>query len=225
MSKRVSLVAVRSTVLPGTAEGIVIPALERTSGKRLGKDFGVCVNPEFMRGGTAVADFLEPAMTIIGTADAENAALLRKLYAWALGRMSETSFRSAEMVKYVCNAWHVVKVSFANEVGTLAKELGVDAQAVIEILTADTKLNIAVYLSEAGLCLWRVLSAQRRPRAELSRQRAGSQAASVRRHPAEQRQAPKRAIGMVLDTGNRNVAILGLSFKAPTDDLWESPQV
>src|SRR4029077_15957893 len=94
------LVVIRSTVLPGTAESIVVPALEQASGKRLGTDFGVCVNPEFMREGTAVADFLEPSITVIGSGEAQHAAHLRELYAWAPGRIFETSFRSAEMVKY-----------------------------------------------------------------------------------------------------------------------------
>src|SRR6266705_5557225 len=137
------LVVLRSTVLPGTAEDIVVPALEKASGKRMGKDFGVCVNPEFMREGTAVADFLDPAMTIIGAADSRHASLLRELCSWAPGRIFETSFTSAEMVKYVCNAWHALKVSFSNEVGALAKQLDVDAEAVMEIFAADTKSNIS----------------------------------------------------------------------------------
>src|SRR5438128_5470209 len=152
------LVVLRSTVLPGTAESIVVPTLEKSSRKRMGQDFGVCVNPEFMREGTAVADFLEPAITIIGAADPAHSVMLRQLYAWVPGRVFETSFRSAEMAKYVCNAWHAVKVAFANEVGTLAKELGVDAEAVVEIFTADTKLNISpTYLKPGfafgGSCL------------------------------------------------------------------------
>ncbi len=109
----------------------------------MGKDFGVCVNPEFMREGTAVADFLEPAITVIGAADTAHSHILRGLYARMPDHIFENSFRSAEMVKYVCNTWHVVKVSFANEVGTLAKELGVDAEAMVGIFTADTKLNIS----------------------------------------------------------------------------------
>src|SRR5215467_11283830 len=137
------LVVLRSTVLPGTAETLVVPVLERASGKKMGTEFGVCVNPEFMREGTAVADFMEPSMTIIGSGEANHSAILRELYAWVPGRLFETSFRSAEMVKYVCNAWHAVKVSFANEMGTLAKTLGVDAEAVVEIFSADTKLNIS----------------------------------------------------------------------------------
>ena len=219
------LVVVRSTVLPGTAENIVIPALEQASGKRMGKAFGVCVNPEFMREGTAVADFLEPAMTIIGAADAHHAALLRELYAWAPGRIFETSFRCAEMVKYVCNAWHAVKVSFANEVGTMAKELGVDAEAVIEIFTADTKLNISsTYLKPGfafgGSCLPKDVRAlnYRAKELDLRLPLFDSILPSNDEHL-------KRAIEMVLDTGKRNVAILGLSFKAATDDLRESPQV
>src|ERR1700756_4139885 len=137
------LVVLRSTVLPGTAETIVVPTLEKASGKKRGKDFGVCVNPEFMREGTAVAAFLEPAMTIIGSADAAHSGMLREIYKWAPGRIFETSFRAAEMTKYICNAWHALKVSFANEVGTLARELGVDAESVVDIFTSDTKLNIS----------------------------------------------------------------------------------
>src|SRR5215469_9509505 len=152
------LVVLRSTVLPGTAETVVVPTLEKTSGKKLGKDFGVCVNPEFMREGTAVADFLEPTITIVGACDPSHSAMLREIYCWATGKIFETSFRSAEMTKYVCNAWHAVKVSFANEIGTLARELGVDAESVVEIFTADTKLNISpTYLKPGfafgGSCL------------------------------------------------------------------------
>ncbi len=196
------LVVLRSTVLPGTAENIVIPALEQTSGKRLGDSFGVCVNPEFMREGTAIADFMEPSMTIIGSAHARHAALLRELYSWTPGKIFETSFRSAEMVKYVCNAWHALKVAFANEVGTLAKELKVDAESVTEIFTADDRLNIsATYLKPGfafgGSCL-----------------------------PKDVRALNYRAKELDLELPLfHSIAILGLSFKAATDDLRESPQV
>jgi len=219
------LVVLRSTVLPGTAESIVIPALEKTSGKRMGKHFGVCVNPEFMREGTAVADFLQPAMTIIGAQDAQHAAVLRELYAWAPGRIFETSFRSAEMVKYVCNTWHALKVAFANEVGTLAKGLGVDAEAITEIFTADDRLNIsATYLKPGfafgGSCLPKDVRAlnYRARELDLKLPLFNSIMPSNDEHLG-------RAIQMVLDTGRRNIAILGLSFKAATDDLRESPQV
>jgi GDP-mannose 6-dehydrogenase len=219
------LVVLRSTVLPGTAETIVVPALERTSGKRLGQGFGVCVNPEFMREGTAVADFLEPAMTIIGSSDATHSRRLRDVYSWVPGRVFETSFRSAEMVKYVCNTWHAVKVAFANEVGTLAKQMGVDAESVVEIFTADTKLNISdSYLKPGfafgGSCLPKDVRAlnYRAKELDLNLPLLESLMPSNQQHL-------ERAVEMILATGKKNIAVLGLSFKAATDDLRESPQV
>jgi GDP-mannose 6-dehydrogenase len=219
------LVVLRSTVLPGTAESIVVPTLEKASGKRMGKDFGVCVNPEFMREGTAVADFLEPSMTVIGSSEAEHSRRLRELYAWAPGRIFETSFRSAEMVKYVCNAWHATKVAFANEVGTLAKEMGVDAASVTEIFLADTKLNISsTYLKPGfafgGSCLPKDVRAlnYRAKELDLELPLFESLLPSNEMHL-------ERAIGMVLATGRKKITVLGLSFKAATDDLRESPQV
>ena len=219
------LVVLRSTVLPGTAETIVVPALEKSSGKKLGQDFGVCVNPEFMREGTAVADFLEPSVTVIGAADMKHSCILREVYRWVPGRIFETSFRSAEMVKYVCNAWHAVKVSFANEIGTLAKELGVDAEAVVDMFTADTKLNISTtYLKPGfafgGSCLPKDVRAlsYRAKELDLNLPLFHSILASNDEHL-------NRAVEMVLETGKKKIAMLGLSFKAATDDLRESPQV
>jgi GDP-mannose 6-dehydrogenase len=219
------LVVLRSTVLPGTAETIVVPTLEKASGKRIGAELGVCVNPEFMREGTAVADFLEPAITIIGTADKAHSALVRKLYAWAPGRIFETSFRTAEMVKYVCNAWHAVKITFANEIGTLAHELDVDADSMMEIFTSDTKLNISpTYLKPGfafgGSCLPKDVRAlnYRAKELDLTLPLFGSIMASNEEHF-------ERAVEMVLATGKHKIGVLGLSFKAATDDLRESPQV
>jgi GDP-mannose 6-dehydrogenase len=219
------LVVVRSTVLPGTAESIVVPALEKSSGKKLGQDFGVCVNPEFMREGTAVADFLEPSMTVIGAADSKHSGVLREIYKWAPGRIFETSFRSAEMVKYVCNAWHAVKISFANELGTLAKEFGVDAEALVEIFTADTKLNISpTYLKPGfafgGSCLPKDVRALNYRAKELDLNLPLFQSIL----PSNDEHLD-RALAMVLETGKKKVGLLGLSFKAATDDLRESPQV
>jgi len=223
--KEFHLVVLRSTVLPGTAESIVVPTLEKSSGKKLGMDFGVCVNPEFMREGTAVADFLEPAMTVIGAADPKHSGMLREIYAWVPGGIFETSFRSAEMVKYVCNAWHAVKVSFANEVGTLAKELGVDAEALVEIFTADTRLNIsATYLKPGfafgGSCLPKDVRALNYRARELDLILPLFQSIL----PSNDEHLD-RAVEMVLKSGKKKIAMLGLSFKADTDDLRESPQV
>jgi GDP-mannose 6-dehydrogenase len=219
------LVVLRSTVLPGTAESIVVPALEKASGKKLGQGFGVCVNPEFMREGTAVADFLEPIVTVIGAAQRQHSALLREIYEWVPGRIFETSFRSAEMVKYVCNAWHAVKVAFANEVGTLAKEQGVDPEAVLDIFASDTKLNISpTYLKPGfafgGSCLPKDVRALNYRAKELDLNLPLLQ--SVLRSNDEHLD---RAMEMVLATGKKKIAMLGLSFKAATDDLRESPQV
>ncbi len=219
------LVVLRSTVLPGTAETLVIPALEDASGKKIGKDFGVCVNPEFMREGTAVSDFLEPSMTIIGASDPHHSGLLREIYQWAPGRVFETSFRAAEMTKYVCNAWHALKVSFANEIGTLAKELGVDAESVVEIFTADTKLNISpTYLKPGfafgGSCLPKDIRALNYRAKELDLILPLFQSIM----PSNEEHL-ERAVEMVLETGKKKIAMLGLSFKAATDDLRESPQV
>ncbi len=169
--------------------------------------------------------FSEPSITIIGAADPAHSKILRDLYAWVPGKVFETSFRSAEMAKYVCNAWHAVKVSFANEVGTLAKELEVDAEAVVEIFTADTKLNISSsYLKPGfafgGSCLPKDVRAMnyRAKELDLALPLFESILPSNDAHL-------DRAIEIVLSTGKKSVAMLGLSFKAATDDLRESPQV
>jgi GDP-mannose 6-dehydrogenase len=219
------LVVLRSTVLPGTAETMVIPTLEKSSGKKFGSDFGVCVNPEFMREGTAVSDFLEPAVTIVGAADPTHAAALSELYAWVPGKIFQTSFRAAEMVKYVCNAWHAVKVAFANEMGTLAKGLGVDTQAAAEIFLADNKLNISTaYLKPGfafgGSCLPKDVRALNYRAQELDLKLPLFQAIL----PSNQAHL-ERAEELVKNTGKRKIAMLGLSFKAGTDDLRESPHV
>lgn len=219
------LIVLRSTVLPGTAETLVIPALESSSGKRFGDEFGVCVNPEFMREGTAVADFLQPPMTIVGAGDTRHTEMLRELYAWVPGRFFATSFRAAEMVKYVSNAWHALKVAFANEVGSVAKELNVDAEALFEMFCADSRLNIsASYLKPGfafgGSCLPKDLRAltYRSRELDLKLPMLDSILPSNEQHF-------RRTLDKILQTGKRRVAVLGLSFKADTDDLRESPQV
>jgi len=215
----------RSTVLPGTTESLVIPILERASGRRAGSDFAVCYNPEFMREGSAVADFLEPPYTVLGSQDSSHLLPLRKLYKDVPGRVFETTISVAEMVKYLSNAFHAVKVGFANEVGTLCKHLAVDAQAVTEIFTADTRLNISpTYLSPGfafgGSCLPKDVRAltYRAKELDLKLPILESLLPSNAEHL-------ERAVEAVMRTGKRKIAHLGLSFKAGTDDLRESPQV
>lgn len=218
-------IVIRSTILPGTTESVVIPSIEAASGKRAGADFAVIYNPEFMREGTAVADFFAPPYTVLGSASPSDLALVRTVYEWAPGRVFETSIRVAEMVKYASNAFHAVKVSFANELGTLAKRLAVDAQAVTEIFVSDSRLNISpAYLGPGfafgGSCLPKDVRAvtHRAREMDLRLPLLESLLPSNEEHV-------ERAIEMVLATGKKNVGLLGLSFKPGTDDLRESPQV
>jgi GDP-mannose 6-dehydrogenase len=218
-------VVLRSTVLPGTTDQVVIPAIERASGKKAGKDFGVCFHPEFLREGSAVADFFEPPFTILGSADHTQFAALRELYAWAPGQIYETTATSAEMIKYVCNAFHAVKVGFANEIGAICRELHVDTETVIKIFTSDTRLNISTaYLKPGfafgGSCLPKDLRAltYRSKELDLKLPMLESLLPSNSEHI-------ERAVQTVLEFKKRNVGVLGLSFKQGTDDLRESPLV
>jgi GDP-mannose 6-dehydrogenase len=219
------IVILRSTVLPGTTETVVIPALEQASGSRAGAAFAVCYNPEFMREGSAVSDFLDPPYTVLGVRDQKELAPVRDLYGSLQAPVFETSFRTAEMVKYVSNAFHAVKIAFANEVGTLCKNLAVEADAVTRIYTSDRKLNISpAYLAPGfafgGSCLPKDLRAlaYRAKEIDLALPLLESVLDANNLHV-------ERAVDAVLRTGKREVAFLGLSFKAGTDDLRESPQV
>lgn len=223
--RRHHVIVLRSTVLPGTTESLAILSLESASGLRAGLDFTVCYNPEFIREGSAVADFLRPAYTILGVREGEEVATVRELYAALPSPIIETSIPVAEMVKYVSNGFHALKIGFANEIGTLCKHLGVDTEAVTEIFTADTKLNISsAYLKPGfvfgGSCLPKDLRALSHCAKELDLRLPLLE--SIVPSNAEHM---NRAMDAVLRTGKKDVAVLGLSFKAGTDDLRESPQV
>ena len=215
----------RSTALPGTTETLVIPNLERESGKKCGQGFSVCYNPEFMREGSAVADFLNPPYTILGASDVNHLAPVRELYQGLPAPLYETTIAVAEMVKYFSNCYHALKIGFANEMGTMCKHLGVDPQAVTRIFTSDTKLNISsAYLSPGfafgGSCLPKDLRAITYKAKELDLKLPVLE--SLMPSNAEH---IDRAVDMVLSTGKKKIAQLGLSFKAGTDDLRESPLV
>jgi GDP-mannose 6-dehydrogenase len=219
------VVVIRSTLLPGSMQSVVIPLLEESSGRKAGRDFGVCINPEFLREGTAIYDYDHPPKTVIGASDERAAASVRELYASLGAPLVLTDLRTAEMVKYVDNSWHAVKVTFANEVGRLAKAMGVDARQVMRFFCLDTKLNISsAYLRPGfafgGSCLpkdVRALTYQGRL-LDVDTPMLGAILASNQLHVAH-------ALSMIRATGRRRVGLLGLSFKEGTDDLRESPIV
>jgi GDP-mannose 6-dehydrogenase len=218
-------VVLRSTVLPGTTESVVIPALESASSKRAGQDFAVCFVPEFLREGCAVRDFFEPPFTIIGGAGTAQLAPVRELFDWSSTPIYETTPRTAEMIKYMCNAFHAVKVGFVNEIGAICRELSVDTETVAKIFQSDTRLNVSTaYLNPGfafgGSCLPKDLRAltYRAKELDLRLPLLESLLPSNNEHI-------ERAVATVIQTNKRKVGMLGLSFKADTDDLRESPLV
>jgi GDP-mannose 6-dehydrogenase len=218
-------VVVRSTVLPGTVRSVVIPALERSSGKCAGSDFGVAVNPEFLRESTAIKDYLEPPMTVIGEYDESSGEPLAALYANLPAPLVRRPIEVAEMAKYSCNAWHAAKITFANEIGALAKAAGVDGRAVMDIVCLDRKLNLSPYYLRPGFafggsCLPKDLRAMtyRAGQLDVALPMIGSIL------PSNKAQVEK-AVELVTSFGKRRIGLLGLSFKAETDDLRESPLV
>jgi GDP-mannose 6-dehydrogenase len=219
-------VVLRSTVLPGTIDSVVIPALEAASNKVAGRDFGVCMNPEFLREGTSIQDFYDPPFTLIGTDDCAAAEVVRSLYTQTDGAsVHVTAPRVAEMVKYACNSFHGLKVAFANELGNVCKALGVDSHEVMRLFCEDTKLNISPkYLRPGfafgGSCLPKDLRAitYRAKQLDVETPLLAAILESNRKQVA-------KAYDMVLATGSRSVGVLGMSFKAGTDDLRESPIV
>lgn len=218
-------VVIRSTILPGTMLGIVIPTLEECSGKKAGADFGVCNNPEFLREGSAVKDFNAPPKTVIGQVDRESGDMLASLYSKLDAPFIRTDLETAEMVKYVDNSWHALKIGFANEIGNLCKAFSIDSHEVMKIFCQDKKLNIsAAYLTPGfafgGSCLPKDLRALGY-KAKTHDLNLPIMNAIL---PSNELQVAK-GLKLITGKGARKVGILGFSFKAGTDDLRESPMI
>jgi GDP-mannose 6-dehydrogenase len=218
-------VVIRSTILPGTMRNIVVPVLQERSGKKAGTDFGVCHNPEFLREGSAVKDFNFPPQTVVGEIDRQSGDVLAELYKGIDAPLVRTDLETAEMVKYVNNSWHALKIGFANEIGNICKAFSIDAHQVMKIFCQDTKLNISsAYLTPGfafgGSCLpkdLRAISYQ----AKMHDLQLPILTAIL---PSNEMQVA-RGLQLIMQRGHKQIGILGFSFKAGTDDLRESPVI
>jgi len=218
-------VVIRSTMLPGSMQDVVIPTLEEFSEKTSGKDFGVCINPEFLREGTAVYDFYHPPKTVIGSIEDASAQIVASLYENLDAPLIKTDLATAEMVKYTDNVWHALKIGFANEIGLISKAVGIDGHKVMDIFCSDRKLNLSPnYLKPGfafgGSCLPKDIRAlsYKSKTLDLTLPIINSILHDNERHV-------ERGVKMITSKGHRRVGILGISFKAGTDDLRESPVV
>lgn len=219
------VVVVRSTVLPGTMRQCVIPILEKESSKQAGSDFSVSNNPEFMRESTAVNDFYNPPKTVIGATDLRSGDIVQSLYQGVSGKMIRCDIEVGEMVKYADNAWHGVKVAFANEVGKICKATGIDSHKVMDIFCGDTKLNLSSYYLRPGFafggsCLPKDIRAINHKAQELNVATPLLESLLV-----SNEEQIKLGLDMIYACKKKSIGFLGISFKAGTDDLRESPMV
>ncbi|MGB2664141.1 MAG: UDP-glucose/GDP-mannose dehydrogenase family protein [Candidatus Acidiferrum sp.] len=218
-------IVIRSTILPGTMHGLVIPVLEESSGKKAGLDFGVCNNPEFLREGSAVTDFNFPPKIVIGELDSASGDILATLYADLDAPLIRTDLRTSEMVKYIDNSWHALKIGFANEIGNLCKSLSIDSHKAMEIFCQDKKLNISpAYLlpgfAFGGSCLPKDIRALTY-KAKLHDLQLPILCSIL---PSNELQV-MRGLELITGKAHKCVGVLGFSFKAGTDDLRESPMI
>ena len=216
---------VRSTVVPGTVEETLRPLIERHSGKRCGEDFDICFQPEFLREGTSIRDFDNPPLTVVGADSERPVAMVREVFGHLRGEFRVCPIRTAEMLKYACNVFHALKITFANEIGRVCQAVGIDSHTVMDLVCQDTQLNISrAYLrpgfAYGGSCLPKDLQAlcYLASRSDVTIPVLSAIARSNEIHV-------NHAVDLVLGTGRQSIGMIGLSFKSGTDDLRESPLV
>jgi len=219
------VVVIRSTILPGTMEELVAPTLEEASRLKAGEDFGLCFNPEFLREGSSVYDFRHPPFTVVGADDPAAADAVANLYLGIEAPIIRTAVKTAEMVKFVSNAYHALKITFANEIGNVCKRQDIDSHEVMKIFIRDEKLNIsAAYLKPGfafgGSCLPKDVKALLHSGRHLDLKLPLLEAII----PSNEEQI-MTGLRMITQTGRKRIGFLGFSFKAGTDDLRSSPQV
>jgi len=219
------VIALRSTVLPGTTEERIIPIIEENSGKKIYLDFDVYYNPEFLRTGSSVKDFYNPPFTIIGTQDVSTSSKLDELYGFLDAPLFKISIKTAEMLKYVNNAFHGLKVAFANEVGMISKSLGIDSHELMDLFCLDTKQNLSSYYLKPGFafggsCLPKDI------RALLYKTKMLDFEPKLINSilPSNENQI-QEVLKLIYSSGRKKIGLLGLAFKSGTDDMRESPMV
>lgn len=217
------VVVMRCSIPPSTTLNVMVPEIEAASGLKMGEDFGVCFNPEFLREGTAIADFDAPPKTVIGANDERAAKVVSEIYKPVDKNIIMTSIEVAEMVKYVDNVWHATKVCFGNEVGRICKPLAIDSHKVMEIFVQDTKLNLSPYYLKPGFAYGgSCLPKEVRAVAHLA-EKLGVETPLIDSLAKTNETQIETATDMVRKSGKRKIGFLGLAFKAGTDDLRESP--
>jgi GDP-mannose 6-dehydrogenase len=222
---RFHVVVIRSTVLPGTTESILIPILEDESRKKISTDFGVCVNPEFMREGQAIYDFYNPERIVIGATDKNSSDLVDKIYMGINTPVVQVDIKTAEIIKYVDNVFHGMKVAFANEIGTVCRKLGIDGREVMRIFCIDQKLNLSPYyfmpgFAFGGSCIPKDLRAilYKTKELEIDSPLIGSILDSNQRHI-------DRAVELIMEQNKKKIGVFGFTFKSGTGDTRETPTV
>jgi len=216
------VVVVRSTVFPGTVRKVVLPLLEQNSGRHAGKDFGLAVNPEFMREASSIEDFHNPPYTIVGELDGPSGDRIEALYDGVKAQLYRVTLEEAELVKITNNAFHALKAGFANEIGRICDAIGVDSHTVMRLVCADTKLNISpAYLKPGfafgGSCLPKDVRAL-----SFHARRLAVQVPMLDAIMPSNRLQVEAARIKIHEMRAQRVAVLGLSFKPGTDDLRES---